>query len=235
MSKKLFFILFLIFITLFIIISPKDKKKNDYNAYNNTKNKKKGNSSHYSDSEEEDSPFTENPYLILQIPPWTKFEDIQKRFITISAKAIAQNKTNTKKFKKMKNAYKVLEKEYEKNNKKEKTFFGVLMTTIKRILLYEFIMLGIVFITWFIYKFNTYAGVLVAAFVTIDNLIPHWFNTMITQYIVSFIFGTILYFNEFFCPFLCKKKGKEEDNQTHNNGNSNSSGSRKRRRFEKIE
>lgn len=235
MSKKLFFILLLIFLTLFVIISPKDKKKNNYNTYNNTKNKKKGNSSHYSDSEDEDSPFNENPYLILQIPPWTKFEDIQKRFITISSKAIAHNKTNTKKFKKIKNAYKALEKEYDKNNHKEKSFFGVLMDTIKSILFYEFIMLGIVFITWFIYKFNTYAGVLVAAFVTIDNLIPHWFNTMITQYIVSFIFGTILYFNEFFCPFLCKKKSKEDNSQSNSNSNSNSNGIRKRRRFEKIE
>ena len=91
-------------------------------------------------------------------------------------------------------------------------------------------MLLLLFVSWFVYKFNTYAALLVVTFVTIDNLIPHWFSTMFTQYIVSFILGTIIYFKDFLCAFISNKK--VDNNNSNNNGNA---GSGRRRRIEKIE
>ena len=232
MAQKII-ILITITITLFLIISSSkydDKKGNESNSFNNTKNEKKDNSS----NSENEGVYLDNPYLILQVAPWTKFEVIKKEYAKIKSKYIAQEKTNTKKFKKIKRAFEFLEKEYEKNNHEDKTFFSVLIGAFKTLLFYEGIMLLLLLITWFIYKFNTYAGVLVGTFVAIDNIIPHWFDTMLTQYIVSLILGTIIYFNKYFFPFLRKKK--DEDNDDDNDTNNNTSnGGVKRRRFEKVE
>jgi hypothetical protein len=176
--------------------------------------------------------FFENPYLILRVAPWTKFEVIQKKFSKISAKYIAYNKTNSKRYIEMKKAFKILEKEYEKNNRVDKTFFSVLKKTFKTLLFYEGIMLTLIFITWFVYEFNAFAGMLVAVFVAIDNIIPHWFDTMLSQYIVSLILGTLIYFNQYFLSFICPNKNDNSDNSS---SSSEYSGGIRRRRFEKIE
>ena len=199
MVNKIFFFS-IIFSFLVIIISSKSNNNND----------------------EESSSI--NPYLILRIPPWSKFEDVKKRFEILREKAEAKYKLNSNDYKLYQHAYDILEEEYKKNNYKDKTFFGVLFQTFIKIFLYELIMLGLLFITWFVYTFNTYAAFLVGTFVSIDNLIPHWFNTMFTQYTVSFIFGTLLYFRDYIFG------GKKSDKDKNEEG-----GVRKRRRFEKIE
>ena len=226
MSQKIFII---IFITLFIFISSlKDEKKSEYDSFNNTKGKKNQNSS----NSENDLAFFENPYLILRVAPWTKFEVIQKKFSKISAKYSAHNKTNSKRYQEMKKAFITLEKEYEKNNREDKTFFSVLKKTFKTLLFYEGIMLTLIFITWFVYEFNAFAGVLVAVFVAIDNIIPHWFDTMLSQYVVSLIVGTLIYFNQYLLPWICPSKNDNSDNSSSSSGHS---GGIRRRRFEKVE
>ena len=188
-------------------------------------------------SSEEEEEFTTNPYIIFKLPPWTKFEDIKKKYENFKEKAIASNRTHTQKYKLMRKAYDKIYDEYKNNNYKDETFFSILIKTIKNIFTYEFIVLFLLFITWFVYKFNTYAAYLVGAFVAIDNIIPHWFGTMLTQYIVSFILGTVLYFRSYFCSFICDKKNKQKGNNNNpNHSSSNNSGNRlNRKRFEKIE
>ena len=191
--------------------------------------------SEMSSAEEEE--FTTNPYIIFKLPPWTKFEVIKKKYETFKEKAIASNRTHTQKYKLMRKAYDKIYEEYKNNNYKDETFFSILIKTIKNIFTYEFIVLLLLFVTCFVYKFNTYSAYLVGAFVAIDNIIPHWFGTMLTQYIVSFILGTVLYFRSYFCSFICGKKNKQKGNNKDSNQNiSNNSGYKlTRKRFEKIE
>ena len=188
-------------------------------------------------SSAEEEEFTTNPYMIFKLPPWTKFEVIKKKYEDLQKKAIALNKTHTHKYKLLKKAYDKIYEEYKDNNYQDETFFSILKKTIKNIFTYEFIVLFLLFVTWFVYKFNTYAAYLVGAFVAIDNIIPHWFGTMLTQYIVSFIFGTVLYFRNYVYFFICSKKDKQKGNNNSSNQNiSNNNGHRLiRKRFEKIE
>ena len=187
-------------------------------------------------SDEEE--FTTNPYMIFKLPPWTKFEVIKKKYEDYKERAIASDRTHTHKYKLMKKAYDKIYEEYKNNNYQDVTFFTILFRTIKNILTYEFIVLFLLFVTWFVYQFNTYAAYLVGAFVAIDNIIPHWFGTMLAQYIVSFILGTVLYFRSYFCSFICGSKNKQKGNsKDHSQDSSSSSSGRRviRRRFEKIE
>ena len=224
MSIKLFIFLLFILISSFIIISS-----NEENGNENGKNKKNKKSQKENNINENNN-FIGNPYLFLRVPPWSKFEDVKKRFNHLKEKAIFQKKTNTNNYNKLKKAYEKIEEEYITSGYKEKTFFGVLINTFWNIFIYEFLMIVLLFITWFVYKFNTYAALLVVVFVTIDNLIPHWFGTMLTQYIVSFLLGTIIYFRGFFLSFIYgENKNNTNDNENTNNGHV------KRRRFEKIE
>ena len=223
MSKTFFFFLLIIILNLLQIIFSQNENEEEKNFnYKKSKNKR------YSNTNSTDSEGSGNPYLILRLPPWSKFEDVEKRYIKLRDRAEAHNTLRSKNFKLVTYAYEKIKKEYEKNNYKDKSFFGVLIQTFKNIFIYEVIMLGFLLVTWFIYKFNTYAAWLVVTFVAIDNLIPHWFNTMFTQYIISFILGTIIYFRQYFYPFICGNKSNKENN---NSG----IGQRKRRRFEKIE
>ena len=64
-------------------------------------------------------------------------------------------------------------------------------------------MLLLLFISWFVYKFNTFAALLIVTFITKDNFISHWFSTIFTQYIAYFILGIIIYFKDFLCAFIC--------------------------------
>ena len=215
--KKNFLFYSIIILNLVVIIfTIKFEKNFNHNSYN---------------SKGEES-FSGNPYLILRVAPWAKFKDIENRYTRLKDRAEAQNTIYSKRFKLYTYAYEKIKSEYEKNNYKDKSFFGVLKTAFRNILIYELIMLGMLLLSWFVYKFNKFAAWLVMTFVTIDNLIPHWFNTMFTQYIVSFVIGTIIYFREYLYPFICGSKNNNENNNTNN---SNTGNARKRKRFEKIE
>ena len=226
-QKKYFILLFFLFIS-FINISSFEQNENDLNQkYTYKQNYQKK----YNTSSGNENSYSGNPYFVLKIPPWSKFKDIKKRYQKLRDKAKAHNTINSNEFQEYRKAYRALEEEYEKNDYEEKTFFGVLFKTFKNIIYYELIVLLLLFISWFVYTFNTYAALLVVTFVTIDNLIPHWFSTMFTQYIASFILGTIIYFKDFLCAFICKKK--IDNNNSNNNGNTD--GGRRRRRIEKVE
>ena len=225
MSQKKYLILLLFLFISFNKIFSIEQNENDLNKkYSYKKNSKRKNNT----SSKKEKSYS-NPYLILKIPPWSKFKDIKKRYQILREKTRAYNTKNSIEFEEYRKAYRLLEEEFENNEYQEKTFLGVLITTIKHIIYYELIMLFLLFVSWFVYTFNKYAALLVVTFVTIDNIIPHWFSTMFTQYIISFILGTIIYFKDFLCAFICNKRIDDSNN------NGNIDGVRKRRRFEKIE
>ncbi len=142
-----------------------------------------------------------------------------------------KNQMHSMEFKRYKMAYEQIKKIYKDNDEKDKTFLDVLITTIKHIFWYEFIIFAGLFLSWAIYTFNTFAALLVGTFICIDNLIPHWFSNSMYQYIFSFILTLIIYFRNYL--FCGKKKNDENDN--NNETNVDKSGKRKRKRFSKIE
>lgn len=219
-------ILLIISITLINIVLSSNEENiyntyNDYNRYNNYEEPK----------EDKDFSRESNPYLVFGVPPWTKFKDVKKRYKKIKEKMKQKNLLNSLQFQRYKRAFEEIEQAYRKNDFKDKNFFDVIKTTIKNIFYYEFLIFAILFVSWAIYKFNTFAALLVATFVSVDNIIPHWFPNGIWQYSFSCILTLIIYFRDY---FLNGKK-KEEENKDNENINSNNSGKRKRRRFEKIE
>jgi hypothetical protein len=222
-------IILIILITLINIALFSDEENiyntyNDYNRYNKYNN-------YEETSEDKDFSRETNPYLVFGVPPWTKFKDVKKRYKKIKEKMKQNNLLNSLQFHRYKTAYEQIEQTYRKNDYKDKNFFDVIKTTIKNIFYYEFIIFAVLFVSWAIYKFNTFAALLVATFVSVDNVIPHWFPNGIFQYCFSFILTLIIYFRDY---FLNGKK-KEEDNKENENIISDNTGKRKRRRFEKIE
>ena len=172
-----------------------------------------------------------DPYLVFGVPPWTKYKDIKKRYNKIKKEMKEKNLLNSLKFKRYKNAFENLEQIYKKNNYKDQSFFDVIKTTIKNIFFYESIIFAVLFLSWAVYKYNSFAALLVATFFSVDSIIPHWFSNAIIQGIFSFILTLIIYFRNYYLP-----GGKnEEENNNENENTNNIMGRRKRRRFEKIE
>ena len=186
---------------------------------------------HYNSTNDEKKDFSKesNPYLIFGVPPWTKYQDIQKRFNKITTKMRQRNLINSKQYQRYKVAFEEIEQIYKKNNYKDKSFSDVVQTTIINIFFYEFAIFAILIVSWTIYTFNTFAALLVATSVSVDNLIPHWFSRAMYQYIFSFILTLVIYFRSYI--FYGTKNEEQKDEVVNNNV----SGRRIRRRFEKIE
>ena len=217
MKAKIFVLILIIFISLLSLVSSINEE--NHNNYQN----ENGNENDFSKES--------NPYLVFGVPPWTKFKDIKKKYSKIKEKMKQKNQIHSMEFKRYKMAYEQIKKIYKDNDEKDKTFLDVLITTIKHIFWYEFIIFAGLFLSWAIYTFNTFAALLVGTFICIDNLIPHWFSNSMYQYIFSFILTLIIYFRNYL--FCGKKKNDENDN--NNETNVDKSGKRKRKRFSKIE
>lgn len=217
MKAKIFVLILIIFISLLSLVSSFNEE--NHNNYQN----ENGNENDFSKES--------NPYVVFGVPPWTKFKDIKKKYSKIKEKMKQKNQINSMEFKRYKMAYEQIKKIYKDNDEKDKTFLDVLITTIKHIFWYEFIIFAGLFLSWAIYTFNTFAALLVGTFICIDNLIPHWFSNSMYQYIFSFILTLIIYFRNYL--FCGKKKNDENDN--NNETNVDKSGKRKRKRFSKIE
>ena len=217
MKAKIFVLILIIFISLLSLVSSINEE--NHNNYQN----ENGNENDFSKES--------NPYVVFGVPPWTKFKDIKKKYSKIKEKMKQKNQIHSMEFKRYKMAYEQIKKIYKDNDEKDKTFLDVLITTIKHIFWYEFIIFAGLFLSWAIYTFNTFAALLVGTFICIDNLIPHWFSNSMYQYIFSFILTLIIYFRNYL--FCGKKKNDENDN--NNETNVDKSGKRKRKRFSKIE
>ena len=217
MKAKIFVLILIIFISLLSLVSSFNEE--NHNNYQN----ENGNENDFSKES--------NPYVVFGVPPWTKFKDIKKKYSKIKEKMKEKNQIHSMEFKRYKMAYEQIKKIYKDNDEKDKTFLDVLITTIKHIFWYEFIIFAGLFLSWAIYTFNTFAALLVGTFICIDNLIPHWFSNSMYQYIFSFILTLIIYFRNYL--FCGKKKNDENDN--NNETNVDKSGKRKRKRFSKIE
>jgi ABC-type sugar transport system permease subunit len=217
MKAKIFVLILIIFISLLSLVSSFNEE--NHNNYQN----ENGNENDFSKES--------NPYVVFGVPPWTKFKDIKKKYSKIKEKMKQKNQIHSMEFKRYKMAYEQIKKIYKDNDEKDKTFLDVLITTIKHIFWYEFIIFAGLFLSWAIYTFNTFAALLVGTFICIDNLIPHWFSNSMYQYIFSFILTLIIYFRNYL--FCGKKKNDENDN--NNETNVDKSGKRKRKRFSKIE
>ena len=103
-------------------------------------------------------------------------------------------------------------------------------TTFANLFFYEFIIFVALFLPWVIIKFNTFVALLVATFVSIDSVIPHWFPNVVYQLCFTFVIALIIYFRSYFLP---GKKNEEQNNE--NTNMNNNTGRRIRRRFEKVE
>jgi hypothetical protein len=217
MKAKIFVLILIIFISLLSLVSSFNEE--NHNNYQN----ENGNENDFSKES--------NPYVVFGVPPWTKFKDIKKKYSKIKEKMKQKNQMHSMEFKRYKIAYEQIKKIYKDNDEKDITFLDVLITTIKHIFWYEFIIFAGLFLSWAIYTFNTFAALLVGTFICIDNLIPHWFSNSMYQYIFSFILTLIIYFRNYL--FCGKKKNDENDN--NNETNVDKSGKRKRKRFSKIE
>lgn len=217
MKAKIFVLILIIFISLLSLVSSFNEE--NHNNYQN----ENGNENDFSKES--------NPYVVFGVPPWTKFKDIKKKYSKIKEKMKQKNQMNSMEFIRYKMAYEQIKKIYKDNDEKDKTFLDVLITTIKHIFWYEFIIFAGLFLSWAIYTFNTFAALLVGTFICIDNLIPHWFSNSMYQYIFSFILTLIIYFRNYL--FCGKKKNDENDNNNETNVDKN--GKRKRKRFSKIE
>ena len=178
--------------------------------------------------ENQDKP---DPYLIFGLPPWTKYRDVKKRYNKIKEEMKRKNELNSLKFKRYKQAFENLEEIYKNNNYEDQSFFDIIKKTIKNIFIYEFIVFAILFLSWAVYKYNSFAALLVATFFSVDSIIPHWFSNAIIQGIFSLILTLIIYFRNYILPW----KANEEENTDENENINNTSGRRRRRRFEKIE
>ena len=178
--------------------------------------------------ENQDKP---DPYLIFGLPPWTKYRDVKKRYSKIKEEMKRKNELNSLRFKRYKQAFENLEEIYKNNNYEDQSFFDIIKKTIKNIFIYEFIIFAILFLSWAVYKYNSFAALLVATFFSVDSIIPHWFSNAIIQGIFSFILTLIIYFRNYILPW----KPNEEDNNNENENINDTSGRRRRRRFEKIE
>lgn len=178
--------------------------------------------------ENQDKP---DPYLIFGLPPWTKYRDVKKRYNKIKEEMKRKNELNSLRFKRYKQAFENLEEIYKNNNYEDQSFFDIIKKTIKNIFIYEFIVFAILFLSWAVYKYNSFAALLVATFFSVDSIIPHWFSNAIIQGIFSFILTLIIYFRNYILPW----KPNEEDNNNENENINDTSGRRRRRRFEKIE
>lgn len=174
-----------------------------------------------------------NPYLVLGVPPWTKFQDIKKRYKKITEQMKRKNELNSIKYKRYQTAFEQIKNIHKKNNYKDQTFFDVVKTTITNIFLYEFIIFAILSLSWAIYTFNTFAALLVATFISVDNVIPHWFPNVLYQYIFSFFLTLVIYFRKYFLSGKKNEDKNEDDNS--NSNNDEQKGKKRRRRFEKIE
>lgn len=217
MKAKIFVLILIIFISLLSLVSSFNEE--NHNNYQN----ENGNENDFSKES--------NPYVVFGVPPWTKFKDIKKKYSKIKEKMKQKNQIHSMEFKRYKMAYEQIKKIYKDNDEKDKTFLDVLITTIKHIFWYEFIIFAGLFLSWAIYTFNTFAALLVGTFICIDNLIPHWFSNSMYQYIFSFILTLIIYFRNY---LFCGKK-KNDENYNNNETNVDKSGKRKRKRFSKIE
>lgn len=217
MKAKIFVLILIIFISLLSLVSSFNEE--NHNNYQN----ENGNENDFSKES--------NPYVVFGVPPWTKFKDIKKKYSKIKEKMKQKNQINSMEFKRYKMAYEQIKKIYKDNDEKDKTFLDVLITTIKHIFWYEFIIFAGLFLSWAIYTFNTFAALLVGTFICIDNLIPHWFSNSMYQYIFSFILTLIIYFRNY---LFCGKK-KNDENSNNDETNVDKSGKRKRKRFSKIE
>ena len=172
---------------LFILLISKTIQKNH-------KNENKTNST-------DDEIFPQNPYLIFQLPPWSKFEDVENKCTQL------KNKENDKdKLKILNEAFNKIKDEYIKNDKKEKTIFTVIKKAILNTIYYELILGAILLFTWLLYRLNRYGVWLVISYVAVDKIIPHWFETMSMQYFTSFILGTVLYLRGYILRFICPSK-----------------------------
>ena len=216
MENKLFFFSLLIFFLNLELSYQKNNNNNNYNDNDKINVKESSNL------------FESNPYLVLGIPPWTKYESVKKRYKKLKERFKSKNKINSLEFKSYKEAYERITKDFEENNYQDKSFLGVVKATIKKLFIYELILFAFLFFTWAIYRFSSFATFLVIVFVSVDNIIPHLFSSISVQYIFSFCLAIFLYFgNSLFCK---SKEDKDNDDNAMSNGKK-----RTRRRFEKYE
>ena len=137
-----------------------------------------------------------NPYHIFHVAPWSdlsKFTDAYKKL----KNEYLYDKTpeGKKKLNDIELAYKKIKKDFDEGN--NKNFYYILTNTIISFIFYLVIIYFLYFLSWLGYKIQGLGKIFVyqiIAFILIGNFIPHYFDYTTIQYIVSIIFGLLLYF-----------------------------------------
>lgn len=147
----------------------------------------------YTEEEITNHTYTKNPYRILHVAPWSKFADITKSYQALYDDF--HNGNYGINMTEVEEAYQYLKEQYEE--KGERTFSG-LMYELGYTILFYICIFGIVYgFTWLLYKIQVwFSGFVfweVVGFMLIERFIPHYFDQMTTQYVVSFILGIVLY------------------------------------------
>ena len=103
-------------------------------------------------------------------------------------------------------AYKKIKKDFEEG--KNKNFYYTITNAIISFIFYLIIIYFLYFLSWLGYKIQGLGTIFIyqiIAFILVGNFIPHYFDYISIQYIVSIIFGLFLYF--------IFRRSKKENNQ----------------------
>ena len=196
--NKIYFFVFFIFSFCFIF----SKTINDDNdddiefefSFNNKK--KKSESIHYP-----------NPYHIFHVAPWSSLSKFTDAYMKLKKEYLNDiTPEGKKKLNDIELAYKKIKKDFEEG--KNKNFYYTITNAIISFIFYLIIIYFLYFLSWLGYKIQGLGTIFIyqiIAFILIGNFIPHYFDFISIQYIVSIIFGLFLYF--------IFRRSKKENNQ----------------------
>ena len=184
--NKIYFFIFFIF-SFYSILSKKiNDDDDDFEFEFSFDNKKKKiETIHYP-----------NPYHIFHVAPWSSISKFTDAYMELKKKYL-NDKTpeGIKKLNEIELAYKKIKKDFDEGN--NKSIYYTITNTIFSFLFYLVIIYFLYFLSWLGYKIQGLQTIFIyqiIAFIIIGNFIPHYFDYISIQYIVSIIFGLLLYF-----------------------------------------
>jgi hypothetical protein len=170
----------------------------------------------YSESLPEFDDYIDNPYRVLRLPPWSTMEDIKKKYNELVKKyhpdKNKENSGNKAKFIYIQKAYERLKKQrklekLEKENNPDfeddevfgdNPFLNAVFDVIKTISLFVVFWGFLYYLFTWSYRFFIliWSPVLymMATFLFIDRLFPHYFKNSGAQYLFSFFIGLVIIF-----------------------------------------
>jgi 6-pyruvoyl-tetrahydropterin synthase len=145
-----------------------------------------------------------NPYFIFHIPPWSDFSKFTEVYMKLKKKYLHdESEEGKKKLKNIELAYKKVKEDFEKD-KNYNNIFNLIRNSFFNFIFYMGIIYIFYFLSWIGFKIQGLGKIFslqIIAFILVNNFIPHYFNNTSNQYVISFIFGLLLF-------FIFRKKNK---------------------------